>query len=135
MEQRHEASRCRQRIAERMAELEGLVAAVQGRTPLVRGSLYAYRRRCGKRGCRCARGTLHLGHAFCVSEGGRSRTVPVRGVDREALAECVRAYREHRRARARMVKAFDDLVAAVDELERARAIALAQVRRRRAVER
>jgi hypothetical protein len=110
--------------------LQGQAQRVLGRSPLVRGSFYRYRRRCGKAGCRCARGTLHAGQAFSIRAGGRSRTLALTGVDREELSRCVGAYRDLRRVRAEMVRAFGELLKQVDKLERLREIGLEQLKRR-----
>jgi hypothetical protein len=105
-----------------------LAEMAMGRGPLIRGSFYAYRRRCGKPGCRCARGRLHRGHAFGVSEGGRSRQVPLGGIDAHALAEHVEAYRRLRRVRADMARLFAGLVGTVDRLLRLREIPVGRLR-------
>lgn len=130
MDLKREASRCRQRITGCLSELEHLAGFCLGHFPLVRGSLYTYRRRCGKAGCRCARGELHRGQALGVRVGGRSRSAPIGGIDRQALSEHVAAYRQVRRARADMVRAFDELLAAADRLERLREIPAGRLRRR-----
>ena len=130
MERKREASRCRQRIANCLVELGQLANVTQGWSPLVRGSLYSYRRRCGKRECRCSRGELHVGQAFSVSEGGRSRVVSTAGLDRAEVASCVRAHREFRRARSSMVRTFRELLGAVDRMARLREVGLEGLRRR-----
>ena len=128
MDRRREASRCRQRIMGCVGELQGLARAILGYSPLVRGSLYAYRRRCGKPGCRCARGRLHRGQALGVSQGGRSRAVALAGLDRDRLAEHVAVYRELRRTRATMVRTFAQLLREADRLERLREVPVERLR-------
>lgn len=110
-----EASLGRQKITAWSTEIVRLAQAANGSGPLARGSLYAYRRRCGKPGCRCARGALHAGRTFAVSEGGRTRVVALRGLDLAELEAGVRAWR---RTRAAMVAAFAELLRAVDRLEK-----------------
>ncbi len=123
------ASMCRQQIRDCLAELQRLAGMAQGRAPLVRGSLYAYRRRCGKSGCRCSRGEMHLGHAFSVREGGRSRVVSMAGLDRAELTEAVHGYRELRRARAEMVRTFGEMLRQVDLMERLRLVDVERLKR------
>lgn len=113
---RDAASRCRQRIRDCLDGLGRLAAATQGRGPMIRGSFYAYRRRCGKSGCRCSRGKLHVGQALSVSEAGRSRVVPMAGMDDDVIALGVRAWREHRRTRAEMTQVFGLMLEAIDRL-------------------
>lgn len=134
MDRKREASRCRQRIMDCAGELQHLTRAVLGHSPLVRGSLYAYRRRCGKPGCRCARGRLHHGQALGVSQGGRSRAVPLAGLDRDKLAEHAAVYRELRRARATMVRTFAQLLREADRLERLREVPVERLRQGSAAE-
>ena len=130
MNKQAQAARTRQRIRALAELLQGQARRAMGHTPLVRGSYYRYRRRCGKAACRCASGMLHAGQAFSIRSGGRSRTLPLAGVDREELSRHVGAYRELRRVRAGMVRTFDELLRQVDKLERLREIGLARLRRR-----
>ena len=130
MSKQPQAARTRQRILALTELLQGQTQKVMGRAPLVRGSFYRYRRRCGKASCRCARGALHAGQAFSIRAGGRSRTLPLTGVDREELSQCVGAYRELRRVRAEMVRTFGELLKQVDNLERLREIGLERLKRR-----
>lgn len=128
MDHKRQASRCRQRIVDCLGELQHLAQVALGYSPLIRGSLYVYRRRCGKAGCRCARGRLHRGQALGVSHGGRSRAVPLAGLDRDKLAEHVAAYRGLRRARATMVRTFAQLLREADRLEQLREIPVERLR-------
>ena len=61
-----------------------LVAALPQADVLLAGSLVEQRRRCGKEGCRCARGELHGPYVY-LSVAGRMIYVPA------VLAEAVRA--------------------------------------------
>lgn len=130
MNKQTQAARARQRIRALTELLQGQAQQVMGRAPVMRGSFYRYRRRCGKASCRCARGSLHAGQAFSIRAGGRSRTLPLTGVDRTELSQCVGAYRELRRVRAEMVRTFDELLKQVDKLERLREIGLDGLKRR-----
>ncbi len=61
-----------------------LVAGLPQAAGFLAGSLLEQRRRCGKEGCRCARGELHGPYAY-LSVAGRMLYVPA------VLAEAVRA--------------------------------------------
>ncbi len=61
-----------------------LVAGLPQAAAFLAGSLLEQRRRCGKEGCRCARGDLHGPYAY-LSVAGRMLYVPA------VLAEAVRA--------------------------------------------
>jgi hypothetical protein len=64
---------------------------------LIKGSLVANRRRCGKPQCRCAEGELHESLAFTFKSRGRSRLVHVPG-ELEGLArKAAQAYATLRR--------------------------------------
>lgn len=130
MSKQVQAARARQSIRALTELLQGQAQRVMGHALLVRGSFYRYRRRCGKASCRCVRGALHAGQAFAIRAGGRSRTLPLTGVDREELSQCVGAYRELRRVRAEMVRTFGELLKQVDNLERLREIGLERLKRR-----
>lgn len=130
MSKQAEAARVRQRILAITELFQSQAQRVMGRAPLLRGSFYRYRRRCGKATCRCMRGALHAGQAFSIRAGSRSRTLPLTGVDRDELSRCVGAYRELRRVRAEMVRTFDELLKQVDKLERLREIGLERLKRR-----
>jgi len=130
MSKKQQAARTRQNIRALAEHIQSQARRMMGTAALVRGSFYRYRRRCGKASCRCARGALHAGQAFAIRAGGRSRTLPLTGVDREELSRHVGAYRELRRVRAEMVRTFGKLLEAVDKLEQLREIDLERLKRR-----
>src|SRR5260370_17192321 len=66
---------------------DGLVAGLPQAAGFLAGSLLEQRRRCGKEGCRCARGELHGPYAY-LSVAGRMVYVPA------VLADVVRAHLE-----------------------------------------
>ena len=123
-----QASRSRQELGDCVAELGQLAEVAKSRGGLVRGSLYEFRRRCGKAGCRCSRGGLHSGRALGVSAGGWARPVSLKGIDVATLSDHVEAYRRVRKARAEMVKVFAKLLATADRLEHLREIPVSQLR-------
>lgn len=125
-----DSSRCRQRIAGGVVQLTTVAHVLQGRANLVRASLYRYRRRCGSAGCRCARGDWHEGRALSVSEGGRSKAMSLAGFDEEEVSRGVDAFRQWKRARAQIVRAFAELLEAVDHLGRLRTVDVESLRRR-----
>ncbi|HEY6425044.1 MAG TPA: DUF6788 family protein [Pseudonocardiaceae bacterium] len=67
---------------------------------MIRGSVLTQRRRCGKRGCRCADGVdLHEATVLSYSESGRSRTVMLAAGEVAAVRAATERYRA---ARARV---------------------------------
>jgi hypothetical protein len=70
--------------AELRSRRDRLVAGLPQAAAFLAGSLAGQRRRCGKEGCRCARGELHGPYAY-LSVAGRMVYVPA------VLADAVRA--------------------------------------------
>jgi hypothetical protein len=121
-DQQMRASCLRQEMTNLLAEIESLSKCIMGRQPMVKGSLYARRRACGRAGCRCQKGSLHVSEAFSYSQSGKTRHVPLEGKDCESLRRAVDSYRCFRRARAQMARAWVAVLARVDELEKTRRI-------------
>jgi hypothetical protein len=116
------ATRCRQRLSHLLKRLSGLMPIFKAHAPLVKGTLYDRKRRCGRAGCRCERGELHVSPALCLSEEGKTRMVALGGVDLSKLRHAVEGYREFRRARAAVVKICEEVLGLIDRLERLRRI-------------
>ena len=122
-----EASRIRRELQDAWETMGTFLERLGGRGVLVRGTLYERRRRCGRPGCRCARGDLHVGEAFCVSEGGRTRHLPLGEVNRQRLREGVGNYRAFRTARRQLRAACRRLLALADEMEELRCVCLEEL--------
>jgi len=120
--ERRRASRLRQEINALWRRMGALLGEVERRDPLVKGTLYERRRRCGRVGCRCARGLLHVSEGFSCSERGRTRHVPVRQMDQGRLRDCVKGYGRFRAARAELSKTWRALLDLVDEMESLRRV-------------
>lgn len=74
-----------------------LVARVKelaARGPVLAASLVQIQRRCGRPGCHCAQGALHVGYYLTRTVAGKTRTVYV---PTELVAEVRRWIAEHRR--------------------------------------
>lgn len=66
---------------------------------MVRGSVVVHRRRCGKAGCRCARGeALHESTVLSYSEGGRTRFLMLPPEEVAGVRAAVEAFRSARAA-------------------------------------
>ena len=64
--------------------------------PLLRGTLYTLRRKCGKPGCRCATGDAHVSPALAYPVGGRTKTMTLTAEDVEEVAAALARYRAAR---------------------------------------
>ena len=106
------------RLGEEHARLLALFLAPE---PLLRGTVYELRRRCGKPSCACAAdGPPHSSWVLSWSEQGRTR---LRVVPRGSLVEWrlwTSRYQKLRRARARLVTLHAELLTILDALEQGR---------------
>ena len=117
-----EAGQLRKQLQKCDRELGDLLRALKQRGPLIRGNVYTLRRKCGKAGCRCQEGHRHESWVLSVPEKGKKRMQVIpqgRRTQWQAMAE---RYRRFRRARARLVKLFAEIIKLVDELERERTV-------------
>jgi hypothetical protein len=118
---RERLSCLRQAVARCQDEANQLLEVLLGRTPLVRGTVYERRRKCGKPACRCVTaGRLHSATVLSVSEAGRTRLRAIPRGQLAALRDRTARYQRVRRARARLVKVHAQMLAIIDQLEAAR---------------
>lgn len=117
-----DSSQLRKRLQKSQREIGDLLRVLKQRPPLIRGSVYALRRQCGKSGCRCQEGHLHESWVLSVPEKGRKRLRVVPKGKRMTWAQMSERYRRFRHTRARLVKLFSEIIKLVDELERERTV-------------
>ena len=117
-----DSSQLRKQIQQGQRELTELLRVVMQRPPLIRGSVYTLRRKCGKAVCRCQEGHLHASWVLSVPEKGAKRMRAVPKGKRLKWQQMTERYRRFRRARARLVKLFAEVIKRVDELERERTV-------------
>ena len=124
-------SQLRRSLVRLTGEVRGLIDPFLSDKPVIKGSLYELRRKCGKPGCKCAGGELHRSMVVSASEKGRKslRVIP-RGFLVEVRAK-VRRYRRLRRSRARLVETHGRMLKLMDELERMRREEVPRVERDR----
>lgn len=113
-------SRLRQSLVRLRDELGERLEIVLAREPVVKGTVYALRRRCGKPTCHCAAGAPHQTWVLTWSEGGRTRLRAVPAERLAALQQQTRAYQRLRRARARLGALHRELLRVIDQIERLR---------------
>ena len=117
-----DASQLRKQLQRGQREVSQLLWILKQRPPLLRGSVYILRRKCGKTGCRCQEGHLHESWVLSVPEKGRKRMRVVPRGKRLVWQQMSERYRRFRRARADLVKRFAQILKRVDELERERTV-------------
>jgi hypothetical protein len=114
---REKFSRLRQALLHLAGEIKGLVEPFFSDRPVIKGTVYELKRRCGKPGCKCARGEFHARMVVSASEGGKTRLQVIpHGFLVEVQAK-VRRYQELRRVRARLGEIYREMLKGMDEME------------------
>jgi hypothetical protein len=113
-------SSLRAKLLQTQQLLPGLLDSCLGREPLLPGSLYTLRRKCGKPTCHCNRGTLHASTVLSYRGQGRPRNLSPATEHLEPLRNMTDHYRQCRQARAQLVRWQKQLLQLVDELEAVR---------------
>jgi hypothetical protein len=114
---REKFSRLRQSLLQLVSEMKRLIEPFFSDRPVVKGSVYELKRKCGKPRCKCAQGQLHGRMVVSASEKGKTR---LRVIPRGFLIEVqqkVRRYQELRRARARLVEIHREMLKVMDAME------------------
>jgi hypothetical protein len=113
-------SSLRSQLLDAQHQLPQLLQECLGREPLLPGSLYTLRRKCGKQNCRCSRGELHESTVLSYRGQGRPRNMSPPLGQLESLRTMTHDYRRCRQARAKIVRWQRQLLTLVDALEAAR---------------
>jgi hypothetical protein len=113
-------SSLRSQLLKLREQLPQLLEDCLGREPLLPGSLYTLRRKCGKPNCRCSRGELHESTVLSYRGQERPRNISPPPEQLESLRSMTHAYRRCRQARAELVRWQRQLLSLVDALEAAR---------------
>ena len=116
-ENRQKFSRLRQSLKRLSDEARKLIEPSFSDKPVIKGSVYELKRKCGKPGCKCAQGELHSRMVLSASEKGKTR---LRVIPHGFLVEVqikVRRYQELRRARSRLVEVKRKMIRVMDEME------------------
>jgi hypothetical protein len=116
-ENRQKFSRLRQSLKRLSDEARKLIEPSFSDKPVIKGSVYELKRKCGKPGCKCAQGELHSRMVLSASEKGKTR---LRVIPHGFLVEVqikVRRYQELRRARSRLVEVQRKMIRVMDEME------------------
>ena len=114
---REKFSRLRQSLLLLIEEMKGLIEPFFSDRPVLKGTVYELKRKCGKPGCKCAQGALHARMVLSASESGKTR---LRAVPRGFLVDTqqrVKRYQQLRRARARIVQIHRQMLKLMDAME------------------
>jgi hypothetical protein len=115
--ERERFSRLRQTLLQLAGEIEGLIKPLFSDRPVMKGTVYELKRKCGKPGCKCARGELHTRMVLSASEGGKTRLQVIPHGSLGEVQEKVRRYQEFRRVRARLGEIYRKMLTVIDEME------------------
>jgi hypothetical protein len=117
---RERLSRMRQSLAELAEEIQGLIPIFVERTPLMKGTVYEQKRKCGKAGCHCATGEPHRSMILSRSEEGRTKLGVIPSGYLKDFQMLTERYQKFRRARARLGQIYKKMISLIDQLEESR---------------
>jgi hypothetical protein len=109
-------SKLRQQVWRAHTAFERLLRRLARSQPMIQGSFYLQKRRCGNPNCRCARGEFHEAWVMTRKSGGKGWTYMVPVEDRAHLRQLTQEYRQYIRARAVLSKRHAQILALVDQL-------------------
>ena len=128
---REKFSQLRQTLVRLAGEIRGLVEPCFSDKPVIKGTVYELKRRCGKPGCKCARGELHRRMVVSASEEGKTRLQVIPRGYLVEVQEKARRYQELRRMRTRLGEVHQKMLEVMDTMEAMRREELAAVGRKK----
>jgi hypothetical protein len=115
-------SQLNQRLQRAYGALTLAFSTLRRSPPMVQGSFYLLRRKCGKPNCRCARGQLHASWVLSRSEAGKDRLYSVSKSERLRVRLWAAEYRRYHRARALFVKRQAEVLSLADQIAHKRLV-------------
>jgi len=128
---REKFSQLRQTLLRLASEIKGLVEPFFSDRPVIKGTVYELKRRCGKPGCKCARGELHARMVVSASQGGKTKLQVIPHGFLVEVQTKVRRYQELRRVRARLGEIYRKMLKVMDQMEAMRREELSSSGKRR----
>jgi hypothetical protein len=116
----HDLSSFRRQLREIQHQIPPLLEKFLGREPILPGSLYTLRRRCGKPTCRCAKGKLHASTVLSYRGQGRPQNITPPPEQLPAVQKLTDDYRQFRQARSQLLRLEREILKLVDGIEAAR---------------
>ena len=113
-------SRIRQSLSQLAAEIQTLLPALNDRRPMIKGTVYEQRRKCGKPNCHCADGEPHRSIVLSRSDRGRTKLLTIPSGHLKDFQVLTERYQRFRSARARLGQIYKAMVKLIDQLEEAR---------------
>lgn len=115
--EREKFSQLRQTLLHVASEIGGLVKPFFSDRPVIKGTVYELKRKCGKPGCKCAQGELHTRMVVSASERGKTRLQVIPHGSLDEVQAKVRRYQDLRRVRARLGDIYRKMLKVMDEME------------------
>ena len=110
-------SQLRQSLSRLADEIKQLIDPFFSDKPVIKGSVYELKTKCGKPGCKCAQGQLHGRMVLSASEKGKTRLRVIPSGFLVEVQSKVRRYQELRQARKRLVEVHKKMIQVMDEME------------------
>jgi hypothetical protein len=100
-----------------------LCGILKKRSPLIKGTVYRKKTKCGKKGCRCEK-KREFHTVWCISRSnqGKSQTRSLGNQDVDRYKKLASEYRKFRQARADLVKLQHTVLETVNRIEDGRMI-------------
>ncbi len=112
-------SQARLKLKQQGKELIELLDIFLARKPLVKGGVYQSKSRCGKPNCRCVKeGALHTVWRLYWTEGGKTKMRALKKGEVYNYQRLTANYQRFRKARARLVKLHQEMIALINFLEK-----------------
>ncbi len=124
-----DASKLRQKIRQLDNRRRELLERVLRPGAMVVGSLYQMRRKCGKPGCKCARGQLHASWYLSRAQQGHTKLIYIGKIVPDRLGTRVRRYQRHQKLLAQIRKIDAEISEHLNQLRDQRLQSLEQAQR------
>lgn len=113
----HDLSSFRRQLNELQQQFPVLLESFLGREPLLPGSIYTLRRRCGKPTCHCAQGEPHASTVLSYRGQGRPQNITPPPEQVPAVQKLTDDYRLFRQARTELLRLQRQVLKLVDGIE------------------
>ena len=117
---RQKFSRLRQSLINLSYEVRELIKPFFSDKPVIKGSVYELKRKCGKPGCKCTKGQLHRSMVLSSSERGRTRLLIIPHGFLLEVKSKVQRYQKLRRSRRRLIEVQRKMLHVMDEMDEMR---------------
>ena len=107
----------RTKLNDTHTQIQRLLPDFKARQPLLPGSLYTLKRRCGKPNCHCVEGQLHTSTVLSYRGEQKPRTITPPADQIDALENMTDDYRSFRKARAQLVRLQRQMLERVDQIQ------------------